>query len=41
MTGKIIDINEQIVKDHLGELVRNTVEETLNGSRPVECVKKM
>ncbi len=23
MTGKIIDINEQIVKDHLGELVRN------------------
>jgi len=30
MTGKIIEINEQKVKDHLGEFVRNTVEETLN-----------
>ena len=28
MTGKIIEINEQKVKDHLGEFVRNTVEET-------------
>lgn len=30
MTDKIIEINEQKVKDHLGEFVRNTVEETLN-----------
>ncbi len=30
MTGKIIEINEQKVKDHLGVFVRNTVEETLN-----------
>jgi transposase-like protein len=30
MTDKIIEINEQIVKDHLGEYVRNTVEDTLN-----------
>lgn len=27
---KIIDINEHLVKDHLGEMVRSTVEETLN-----------
>lgn len=30
MTDQIIEINEQKVKDHLGEFVRNTVEETLN-----------
>jgi putative transposase len=30
MSDKIIEINEQKVKDHLGEFVRNTVEETLN-----------
>ena len=30
MTDKIIEINEEKVKDHLGEFVRNTVEETLN-----------
>jgi len=30
MTDKIIEINEQKVKDHLGVFVRNTVEETLN-----------
>jgi len=29
MTGKIIEINEQKVKDHLGVFVRNTVEEFL------------
>ena len=28
---KIIQINEQQIKDHLGEMVRGTVEETLNG----------
>ncbi|HPA62844.1 MAG TPA: IS256 family transposase [Spirochaetota bacterium] len=30
MSGKIIEINEQKVKEHLGEFVRSTVEETLN-----------
>lgn len=29
-TGKIIQIDEEQVKDHLGELVRGTVQETLN-----------
>jgi len=28
--GKIIQINEEQIKDHLGEMVRGTVEETLN-----------
>ena len=28
--GKVIKINESAVKDHLGEMVRNTVEDTLN-----------
>ena len=29
-TGRIIQINEEGVKDHLGEIVRGTVQETLN-----------
>ena len=29
MTGKIIEINEEKIKQHLGEFVRETVEETL------------
>ena len=29
-TGKIIQIDEEQVKDHLGEIVRGTVQETLN-----------
>jgi putative transposase len=29
--GKIIEVNEQFIKDQLGELVRGSVEETLNG----------
>ena len=29
--GNVISINEAEVKDHLGEIVRSTVEETLNG----------
>lgn len=29
-TGKIIQINEEQIKDHLGQMVRGTVEETLN-----------
>ena len=28
--GKVIKINESAVKDHLGEMVRSTVEQTLN-----------
>ncbi len=28
--GKIIQIDEEQVKDHLGEVVRGTVQETLN-----------
>lgn len=28
--GKIIDINEKLIKDHLGTIVKDTVEETLN-----------
>ena len=28
---KVIQINEEAIKDHLGKLVRSTVEETLNG----------
>ena len=30
MTGNIIEINEEKIKQHLGEFVRETVEETLN-----------
>jgi len=30
MTGRIIEINEEKVKDHLGNFVRETMEETLN-----------
>jgi transposase-like protein len=30
MSGKIVEINEEKIKDHLGEFVKNTVEETLN-----------
>lgn len=26
--GKIIDINEKLIKDHLGTIVKDTVEET-------------
>lgn len=28
---KIIEINEEVVKNHLGDFVKSTVEETLNG----------
>lgn len=28
--GKIIQLNEEAIRDHLGEMVRSTVEETLN-----------
>ena len=29
--GKVIDIDEGKIQDHLGEVVRGSVEETLNG----------
>jgi hypothetical protein len=31
MSEKIIQFNEGVIKDELKELVRNSVEETLNG----------
>lgn len=34
---KIIEINEDVVKNHLGEFVKNTVEETLNGLLDAEA----
>lgn len=35
--GNVISINEDEVKDHLGEIVRSTVEETLNGLLDAEA----
>ena len=37
MSGKIIEINEEKVKEHLGEFVRGTVEETLNAMLDAEA----
>jgi len=37
MTGKIIEINEEKIKDHLGEFVKNTIEETLNAMLDAEA----
>jgi transposase-like protein len=37
MTGKIIEINEEKIKDHLGNFVKNTVEETLNSMLDAEA----
>ena len=37
--GKVIKINESAVKDHLGEIVRSTVEETLNQMLDAEADK--
>jgi len=37
MNGKIIEINEDKVKDHLGKFVRDTVEETLNAMLDAEA----
>jgi hypothetical protein len=31
--GNVVQIDEKRIHDHLGELVRGTVEETLNDSR--------
>lgn len=35
--GKVIDIDEAKIRDHLGEVVRGTVEETLNGLLDAEA----
>ena len=35
--GKVIEINESQIQDHLGELVRGTVEETLNSMLDAEA----
>jgi putative transposase len=37
MTGKIIEVNEKKIKQHLGEFVRGTVEETLNAMLDAEA----
>ena len=34
---KIVEINEQEIKDHLGEMVKNTVEDTLNRMQDAEA----
>jgi putative transposase len=34
---KIIQLNEKVIRNHLGEMVRNTVEETLNGMLDAEA----
>jgi putative transposase len=39
MTGKIIEIHEEKIKDHLGEFVKTTVEETLNAMLDAEADK--
>lgn len=35
--GKVIEIDEGRIRDHLGEMVRGTVEETLNGLLEAEA----
>ena len=37
VTEKVIQINEGAIRDHLGALVRSTVEETLNGMLDAEA----
>lgn len=37
LSGKIIKIDEQVIKSHLGEVVRGTVEETLNALLDAEA----
>jgi transposase-like protein len=37
MSSKIIDINEKLIKDHLGTIVKDTVEETLNSMLDAEA----
>lgn len=35
--GKVVQINDARIQDHLGELVRGTVEETLNAMLDAEA----
>ncbi len=35
--GKVIDIDEARIRDHLGELVRGSVEDTLNSPLDAEA----
>jgi putative transposase len=37
MTGKIIEVNEEMIKDHLRQFVKNTNEETLNSMLDAEA----
>ena len=37
MESKIIDINEQLIKDRLSTMVKDTVEEMLNGMLDAEA----
>ena len=37
--GQVISIDEKLIKDHLGELVRGTAEDTLNGMLDEEADK--
>jgi hypothetical protein len=39
MSEKIIQLNEGIIKEELKELVRNSVEETLNGLLDKEALE--
>lgn len=39
MTGKIIEVNEEKIKQHLGSFVRETIEETLNAMLDAEADK--
>jgi putative transposase len=39
--GQVIQIDEARIRDHLGEMVRGTVEETLNALLEAECPGKL
>ena len=38
--GQVIQINEAGIRDHLGEMVRGTVEETLNAMLEAEALRR-
>ncbi len=37
--GKLVEINQEIIKDDLGEMVRSTVADTLNGLLHAEATR--
>jgi hypothetical protein len=39
--GKIVQLNESVIRDHLGEMVRSTVEDTLNRMLDAEADRLM